>query len=205
VGQSARVRTRLDREARRRQIVAAASAVLDGRDVAKVTFEEIADAAGVSRALVYEYFGDRQGLLEEVYRQAAQRLLARVNEALASTPGRRAALQEMVRVHVETAAVDLHDYRLACAGGSAPVPASTWVVGTAKGLGGTPQAELLAIGSVAALQAMVVAWATDPKVSREEATDTIAAILWRGLSDLDGLGITLRPWWTVPAKAVQAG
>src|SRR5215470_15509912 len=54
-----RTRTRLAREERREQIVDAAAEVFQGRNPADVTFEEIADAAGVSRALVYNYFGDR--------------------------------------------------------------------------------------------------------------------------------------------------
>jgi len=58
-----RTRTRLARDERREQLVDAAAAVLQGRDPAEVTFEEIADAAGVSRALVYNYFGDRNGVL----------------------------------------------------------------------------------------------------------------------------------------------
>ena len=59
--------TRLDPAVRRTQIVEAAAAAVRGPRPAEVTFEEIADAAGVSRALVYNYFGDRGGLLAAVY------------------------------------------------------------------------------------------------------------------------------------------
>ena len=46
----------------RAQIVEAAAEVFRGRDPATVRFEEVAHAAGVSRSLVYAYFGDRGGL-----------------------------------------------------------------------------------------------------------------------------------------------
>src|ERR687891_398237 len=60
-------RRRLEPGRRRAEIVQAASALYRGRDPATVRFEEVADAAGVSRSLVYAYFGDRGGLLAAVY------------------------------------------------------------------------------------------------------------------------------------------
>ena len=51
--------TRLDPAVRRTQIIEAAAELFAERDPAEAPFEEIADAAGVSRALVYNYFGDR--------------------------------------------------------------------------------------------------------------------------------------------------
>ena len=53
MAQQSRIRTRLARTQRRDQIVDATAEVLRERDPAVVTFEEIADAAGVSRALLY--------------------------------------------------------------------------------------------------------------------------------------------------------
>ena len=80
----------------------AAAAVLQGRDPAEVTFEEIADAAGVSRALVYNYFGDRNGVLEAVYRRNLRLLRERIGAVVATARGRK-ALYELVRVNVEFA------------------------------------------------------------------------------------------------------
>jgi AcrR family transcriptional regulator len=95
-----RTRTRLAREERREQIVDAAIALFAGRDPAAVTFEEIADAAGVSRALVYNYFGDRHGLVEAMYCRSTDELDRRVSDALAATRGLRDALSAAVRVHL---------------------------------------------------------------------------------------------------------
>ena len=48
-----------------------------------VTFEEIADAAGVSRALLYNYFGDRQGLMEALEHRSLDDLVATIADARA--------------------------------------------------------------------------------------------------------------------------
>lgn len=201
-----RGRTRLDREARRRQLLDAAVAVLDGRDAAKVTFEEIADAAGVSRALVYDYFGDRQGLLDAVYEQAYERLRARVDAAVVTARSVRSAVDAIVCAHLELARDDLHAYRLACAAGTPPAPSEAWVRPTAEALGGTPASRLAAVGSVAALQAMVLAWASEPEVPFDQAHHTITAIVYSGVSGVGDLGCTVRPWWPrSPADSVDIG
>ena len=69
--------TRLDPEVRRELILDAAERVMAGRLPAEVTFEEVADAAEVSRALVYNYFRDRTGLLVAL----AERTLDRLDSA----------------------------------------------------------------------------------------------------------------------------
>jgi AcrR family transcriptional regulator len=60
-------RARLDPEARRAQLVETARALLEERGLGTLSVEDVADAAGVSRSLVYAYFGDRDGLVAEVY------------------------------------------------------------------------------------------------------------------------------------------
>src|SRR3954451_9637352 len=90
-----RTRTRLARDERREQLVDAAAAVLQGRDPAEVTFEEIADAAGGWRALVYNYCGDRNGVLEAVYRRNLRLLRERIGPVVAPSRCRK-ALYELV-------------------------------------------------------------------------------------------------------------
>ena len=72
------IRTRLDPHTRREQILDAAEAAIRDRSLAELTFEAVADSAGVSRALVYNYFGDRRGLLAAV----ALRTLDQLNTSL---------------------------------------------------------------------------------------------------------------------------
>src|SRR3954447_3739692 len=115
-----RTRTRLARDERREQLVDAAAAVLEGRDPAEVTFEEIADAAGVSRALVYNYFGDRNGLLEGVYQRNGDRLQIAVRDALVDEGEGRRGLRAAIDVHVRFAQDDQAAYRYAA--GQVPFP-----------------------------------------------------------------------------------
>ncbi len=74
--------TRLDPEVRRELILDAAERVLTARMPAEVTFEEIADAAEVSRGLVYNYFKDRTGLLVALAERTLERLDREVDGAL---------------------------------------------------------------------------------------------------------------------------
>src|SRR5262249_42100351 len=59
-------RARLDPEARRAQLVETARELLEQQGLDTMSIEAVADAAGVSRSLVYAYFGDRDGLVAEV-------------------------------------------------------------------------------------------------------------------------------------------
>lgn len=74
MGGPARPRTRLEPEVRRELILDAAEEAFRGRLPTEVTFEAVAAAADVSRALLYNYFGDRNGLVAAVYARALQRL-----------------------------------------------------------------------------------------------------------------------------------
>ena len=99
MAQMVRVRTRLTRATRREQIIDAAVRVFHGRDPADVTFEEVADAAGVSRALVYNYFGDRRGLVAAVFQRHTDRLHAAVVAGFDGHESFREAIEKVVRQH----------------------------------------------------------------------------------------------------------
>jgi AcrR family transcriptional regulator len=205
-------RTRLTRQERRELLVDAAARVFTGRDPAEVTFEEIADEAGVSRALVYNYFGDRNGIVEAVAARSGEQLRAQVADALATTPGLREALYEVVRTHLRFARQDPTGYRLA-AGELAPTPVDRVIAERVSEveavLGGGPEARLVAAGVVAATHALVLHHVgpegTDddgtPKVSDERAAALIAAFFAGAYDAVGRLGLTVRPMWPVPDAA----
>jgi AcrR family transcriptional regulator len=70
---------RLDPVVRRARLLEVAERMLATTDPTKVTLQHLADAAGVSRPLVYAYFQDRAGLLAAV----DQRRAATVDQVLA--------------------------------------------------------------------------------------------------------------------------
>ena len=60
-------RTRLSPEVRRDQLLDAAAAVIADEGTQAMTMERVAARGGVSKALVYRYFGTRAALLVELY------------------------------------------------------------------------------------------------------------------------------------------
>jgi AcrR family transcriptional regulator len=65
---------RVEGSIRRGLLLDAAEAILSEQDPLLVSFDEIARAAGVSRALVHKYVGDRRGLVDAVQQRVIERL-----------------------------------------------------------------------------------------------------------------------------------
>ena len=67
-------RRRLSRADRREQLVATAERVLVARGAA-ASMEDVADEAGVTKPVLYDHFGSKDGLLAAVIRSAGERML----------------------------------------------------------------------------------------------------------------------------------
>lgn len=185
-----RTRTRLDPEVRREQIVEAAEQVFHGRDPSEVTFEEIAEAAGVSRALVYNYFGDKGGLVAAVYLRSLRRL---DDELLATVdPGDDAPsrLRSVVRCYLGFARANPAAWRLIGSTSASEHPevqaarrdrfdqlAANW--------GGTIQARTLARAVVGFLEAATLDWLENSDVDLDHMADLVFTSLWTGLSAIE--------------------
>lgn len=74
---------RLDPDVRRGLIIDAAEQLFTTHDPLLVTFDEVAAAAGVSRALVHTYLGDRRTLIDAVQVRIVGRLDSWVGHGLA--------------------------------------------------------------------------------------------------------------------------
>jgi AcrR family transcriptional regulator len=190
-----RARTRLDPEVRREQIIEAAELVLVDRDPADVTFEQIAEAAGVSRGLVYNYFGDKAGLLAAVYLRRFEQLdamLAHTLDSSEATPEQR--LRTMVEVYLRFAGENPTAWRL---GGTAEATehplvrkarqehlrrlSETWAE--------IPEARVLARGILGFLEAATLEWLEESDLTADRAAEVIQAQLWAGLSAADSLAL----------------
>ncbi len=79
------------------RILDAAHAVFVRRGTAGARMQEVADEAGVNKALLHYYFRSKEGLARAVFRRAASALLPRVLETLRS----ERPLEEKVRRVVE--------------------------------------------------------------------------------------------------------
>ena len=183
-------RRRLDPALRRAQIIDAAEQVFLGRDPAEVTFEEVAEAAGVSRALVYNYFGDRGGLLAAVYLRSFQRLDDELHRVLAADLPATERLRAIIRCYLDFATTDAAAWKLIGTAEATPHP----VVATlrrrrydqlAQAWGGTPTARVVARGIVGMLEAATLDWLERRDCTVDEVADTLFALLWSGLSGVD--------------------
>ncbi len=198
-----RGRTRLARAERRVQIENAAATLFAGREASQVTFDEIAEAAGVSRALVYNYFGDRHRLLEALYRRAVRELDGRVAAALAAERGMGEALRRAIRTHLGFALEDASAYRYAA--GQVAFNGLTELSARrrenfATTFGGGPEGELIAQGLLDMTHGMVLLWLEHrADVDVERAVDLITALIGRGTAGVRDEGLPLNPGWKVPA------
>lgn len=95
-------RLRMTGAQRRAQLIEVARSMFALRGLDGATIEEIAAAAGVSKPVVYEHFGSKEGLYTEVVEAEFDRLLAAITESLTGPAG--------PRVLLERAAYALLDY-----------------------------------------------------------------------------------------------
>ncbi|AWB89073.1 TetR/AcrR family transcriptional regulator [Salinibacterium hongtaonis] len=84
-------RTRLDPKERRAQLVALGVAFLAEHPVESLSIEYLSATAGVSRALLFHYFGSKTGMQREIVREARDSML----RATESGPG----LDPQERIH----------------------------------------------------------------------------------------------------------
>ena len=186
---SAMRRSRLDPAARRAQIVSAAAEVFRGRDPATVRFDEVAHAAGVSRSLVYAYFGDRGELIAAVHLHSLSGLDAELSALLADVPVDEGRLGAVVHHFLVLADQNADSWQLFAAAGAVEHPAvqaarqarcqriaDTW--------GGGPAERLLARGLVGLLEAAASEWIEHRACSLDDAAAVLTRALWHGVGRL---------------------
>lgn len=189
-----RLHQRLDPATRRALLVEAATVVFRGRDVNDVGFEEVAEAAGVSRSLVYAYFGDRGGLIAAVYRHMAAELDADLLRLGAANVPDEARLRRVIRRYLAFARDDPDAWALIASAGSIRHPAvqaarRERAERIAEGWPDEPSARLIAQSMLGLLEAGSQDWVDHRDVGIERATSTIATMAWRGLSGLRTEGV----------------
>ena len=196
-------RARLDPETRRAQLIDTALALLDSQGLAALGVDDVADAAGVSRSLVYAYFGDRDGLAAEVY----VRTLGQLDEHLGiDLPVDEAAIRRIVAGCMAFAEANRAAWQLLVSDPSRQHPvvrqarteravriSARWHevragrAGDATGPAGPPHgqlagAQLAAEAALGLLESGVLHWLDHPDIPAEEAAALLSSILWSGLA-----------------------
>jgi AcrR family transcriptional regulator len=192
MGRQVRSRTRLEPEVRRELILDAAEDVFRGRVPTEVTFEEVADAADVSRALVYNYFGDRNGLLAAVYVRTLGRLdvslLASLDPALAPVD----QLRPLARAYLDFARENGATWQVLAANGAVQHPSVQAIRRTrferlAALWGNSAEARIAARTVAGMLEAATVDWLDEDGIDDELVVETVCRFLTYGLDGCGGL------------------
>ncbi len=185
---------RLDPATRRAQLVAAAAVVFRDRDPSDVSFEEVAEAGGVSRSLVYTYFGDRGGLIAAVYLHNLEQLDAELGRALDGGLPDEVRVRQLIRRYLVFARDNEPSWKLMVAAGALQHPAiqgarRARIERIAAAWADEPSARLVARGVVGLLEATAQDWVDYRDCGIERATDVLVAVLWEGVGGLQARGI----------------
>jgi AcrR family transcriptional regulator len=181
-----KTRTRLDPAVRRRQIAEAAARVFAENDPSEVSFETVADEAGVSRSLVYTYFGDRGSLFAAAYTCEMLRLDEEIDGALEKLGNNRDRLDRAVHAYLRFASRHRERWNLIASAGSSRHPAVRDAIAArtdriASSLGGSAEARLLVSGVIGMLEAAAV-HVLEEDVDPDELADLLTQVIWAGVS-----------------------
>jgi AcrR family transcriptional regulator len=184
-------RTRLSPEQRREQLLDLGVRLLAHRSLDELSIDLLAEEAGISRGLLYHYFGSKQAFHEAVVRHAADDLIAQTTPPVGGEPMER--LLASVTAYVDYVVANHEGYVSlvkAAAGGNESLRAiyeearsalnSRIFREDAEGqiLTDTPLARLVVRGWSAMTEELVLAWIDDPHdITREELIAIVVASL----------------------------
>lgn len=184
-------RTRLSPEARRAQLLELGARLFATRSVEEISIDVLAEEAGISRGLIYHYFGSKQDFRLAVIRHAVEDLVAQTAPPAEGEPLERMLIS--LGVYVDYVIANLTLYRSlvrAAAGGTDEIRAlydegrfaltDRIFREDAQGeiLTDTPQTRLVVRGWSAMAEEMVLTWADDPTVmSRDQLLGVLALSL----------------------------
>jgi AcrR family transcriptional regulator len=188
---SARGRTRLAPDQRRTQLLDLGVSLLATRSLDELTIDVLAEEAGISRGLLYHYFGNKHDFREAVVRRAVADLVEQTAPPEGGEPLDR--LLASVAAYVDYVETNYQGYVSivrGAAGGNETLrrvyeetrDALTDRIFTEDAQGeiipDTPAARLMVRGWSALGEEMVLTWVADPRgVSRDQLLESLSASL----------------------------
>lgn len=200
--------TRLPRDARRAQLLAAASEVFVLRGYHAAGMDEISQCAGVSKPVLYQHFSSKLDLYLAVLQNYVDALVASVRQALRSTTDNRQRVRAAVQAYFDFVDHDMQGFRLVFESDLTNEPqvqqrveqATEMCVDAVYDLVSQDssldpyRARILAVGLVGASQITARYWLeADRPIPMEDAVDTTVALCWGGLSRVPMRGVIAEP------------
>jgi AcrR family transcriptional regulator len=193
----------MPRAQREEQILRVAEEVFAGRGFQATTMEDIAERVGVTKPLIYEYFGSKEGLLSACITRARTQLRV-ATEAAWEEVGTEAPLEVVFRagVHAFFEFIDEHAnaFVLIQQEGAVASQASPLIESIREQQSAATMATFRKAPSLAAVPDQlleghveviigacerVAVWRTRrPGVSTQDATDIVVSTVWTGLAAL---------------------
>lgn len=179
-------RQRLDVETRRAQLLAIGSELFAARPYDDVWIDDVAGRAGVSRGLLYHYFGNKRGFLHAVIEHETQAILD------ATTPDPRLPAARQLRAsidgYLDYVAARPHGYRALFRGSvsadervrelvEANLRRQEVRILAAIGAPDDPRLRLAVHGWLASLVAIVLDWLEQPTVDRDTIVELAVGML----------------------------
>ena len=184
-------RSRLSPDERRTQLLDLGVSLLATRSLDELTIDVLAEEAGISRGLLYHYFGNKHDFREAVVRRAVDDLLAQTAPPEGGEPLER--LLASVAAYVDYVVANHQGYVSivkGAAGGNESLrelyeearTALTDRIFTEDAQGDiipdTPAARLMVRGWSAMAEELVLSWIADPRdVTRDQLLEALAASL----------------------------
>ncbi len=188
---SRKIRKRLSPEQRREEILFAAHQVFLTSDPSTATFEDIAAEAGVSRALVYNYFGDKGTLLAEVYLHAVAELDGAILAELRGEAPLAARLDGLVGHYLAFAEEHAGIWHVLGHVAAAQHPATlaarrARIDSFAAALDDGPATRVALAGLVGMVEEALSQWLLRPEVTAVELRGVLSRQAWMGLAGVLG-------------------
>jgi len=189
--------TRLPREQRREQVMSVARQVFVERGYHSAGMDEIAEAAGVSKPVLYQHFPSKLELYLALLDGGIAELLSSSDTALRSTTDNKERVQATMRAYFSFVADRNSAYRLVFESDvmnesavrervdrahEAIAAKIADVISTDTGLR-LEQAMLLGSGLQGLAQVAAMRWlySPEPRMPIDEAADLVSALAWRGI------------------------
>jgi AcrR family transcriptional regulator len=192
-------RVRMSGKERREQLLDVGRALFAEKGFDGTSVEEIADKAGVSKPVVYEHFGGKEGLYAVVVDREVRRLLDRITAALQGNQPRElleqaaGALLDYVEKDTDGFRILVRDSPVASSGGTFASMISDIatqvehvLAGEFKSRGYDPKLAGLYSQALVGMVALTGQWWLDArKPKRDEVAAHLVNLAWNGLSGLE--------------------